>query len=63
MIMSRTFSADESYFKAMDQKAEKAGVTPSAFFRALIELSMDYDFVREPDSLGPVWVKREVGHG
>lgn len=61
-MMSRTFSADESFFKVMDAKAEKAGVSPSYLLRAMIqEFLLSHDLVKGSDDLFPKWVKREVG--
>jgi hypothetical protein len=58
-IMTRAFSADESFFKVHHQKAEKAGMSDSAFYRALISLALDYDLVRGPNDLLPKWVMKE----
>ena len=60
MIMSRTFSADESFFEVIDRKAAQAGVTPSYLLRAMVsEFLLTHDFLRVPDALGPVWRKKE----
>ena len=64
MIQCKTISADESYWKIVEKKAQQAGVSTSYLFRSLIEgFLIDHDLIKErEEDLMPKWVRRSSGH-
>ena len=63
MIQCKTISADESYWKIVEKKAQEAGVSTSYLFRSMIEgFLIDHDLIKERDALMPKWVRRSSGH-
>ena len=56
-------TADSTYWRVFESKANKAGISLSALLRFMIEgFLCDFDLVRGPKDLTPRWVRREGGH-